>query len=84
MPRLERDSSANASWLQAAQPDANGQGLERLPGLAFAFEQFALNIPAAADKLLKLDSAPALEFDPRDQPLPGAWRPPGSARRAAV
>ena len=61
MPRLERDSSANASWLQAGQPDANGQGLERLPGLAFAFEQFALNIPAAADKLMKLDSAPALK-----------------------
>jgi len=34
---------------------------ERLPGLTFAFEQFALNIPAAAGGLLKLDAAPTLD-----------------------
>ena len=62
MPRAERESSAaSAPWLQGAQPDSAGQAIERLPGLAFAFEQFALNIPAAAGSLLKLETAPTLD-----------------------
>jgi flagellar motor switch protein FliM len=62
MPRAERESStASAPWLQGAQPDAAIQAFERLPGLAFAFEQFALNIPAAAGSLLKLDVPPTLD-----------------------
>ena len=62
MPRAERESSAaSAPWLQGAQPDSAGQAIERLPGLAFAFEQFALNIPAAAGSLLKLEAAPTLD-----------------------
>jgi flagellar motor switch protein FliM len=62
MPRAERESSAaSAPWLQGAQPDSAGQAIERLPGLAFAFEQFALNIPAAAGSLLKLEGPPTLE-----------------------
>jgi len=62
MPRAERESSAaSAPWLQSAQPDSAGQAIERLPGLAFAFEQFALNIPAAAGSLLKLETAPTLD-----------------------
>ncbi len=61
MPRTERESAASAPWLQSAQPDSAGQAFERLPGLAFAFEQFALNIPAAAGSLLKLEAAPTLE-----------------------
>ena len=62
MRRAERESSAaSAPWLQGAQPDSAGQAIERLPGLAFAFEQFALNVPAAAGSLLKLDVAPTLD-----------------------
>jgi flagellar motor switch protein FliM len=62
MPRAERENStASAPWLQGAQPDAAIQAFERLPGLAFAFEQFALNIPAAAGSLLKLDVPPKLD-----------------------
>ncbi|MGA2491653.1 MAG: FliM/FliN family flagellar motor switch protein [Roseiarcus sp.] len=62
MPRAERENSTtSAPWLQGAQPDSAGQAFERLPGLAFAFEQFALNIPAAAGSLLKLDAAPTLD-----------------------
>ena len=61
MPRAERESAASAPWLQGAQPDSVGQAIERLPGVVFAFEQFALNIPAAAGSLLKLESAPTLE-----------------------
>ena len=62
MPRAEREgSAASAPWLQGAQPDSAGQAIERLPGLAFAFEQFALNIPAAAASLLKLEEAATLD-----------------------
>jgi flagellar motor switch protein FliM len=61
MPRAERESAASAPLLQGAQPDSVGQAIERLPGVVFAFEQFALNIPAAAGSLLKLESAPTLE-----------------------
>ena len=62
MPRAERESSAtSAPWLQGAQPDSPGLAIERLPGLAFAFEQFALNVPAAAGSLLKLEAAPTLD-----------------------
>jgi flagellar motor switch protein FliM len=62
MPRAERENTtASAPWLQGAQPDSAGQAFERLPGLAFALEQFALNIPAAAGSLLKLDAAPTVE-----------------------
>jgi len=61
MPRAERESAASAPWLQGAQLDSAGQAIERLPGVVFAFEQFALNIPAAAGSLLKLESAPTLE-----------------------
>ena len=61
MPRAERENAASAPWLQGAPPDSAGQALERLPGVVFAFEQFALNIPAAAGSLLKLESAPTLE-----------------------
>ena len=60
-PRGTRKLAASAPWLQGAQPDSAGQAIERLPGLAFAFEQFALNIPAAAGSLLKLEAAPTLE-----------------------
>ena len=61
MARAERDGAASAPWLQGAQPDSAGQAMERLPGLAFAFEQFALNIPAVTASLLKLDGAPTLD-----------------------
>ena len=61
MARAERDGAASAPWLQGAQPDSAGQAIERLPGLAFAFEQFALNIPTAATSLLKLEGAPTLD-----------------------
>jgi len=62
MARAERESSAaSAPWLQGAQADSAGQAFERLPGLAFALEQFALNIPAATGSLLKLDAAPTID-----------------------
>jgi flagellar motor switch protein FliM len=61
MPRAEREGAASAPWLQGAQPDSAGQAIERLPGLAFAFQQFALNIPAALGSLLKLDAAPTVD-----------------------
>ena len=61
MPRAERENpAASAPWLQGAQPDSAGQSIERLPGLTFAFEQFALNVPAAAGSLLKLETPPTL------------------------
>ncbi len=61
MPRAERDGASSAPWLQGAQPEPAGQAIERLPGLAFAFEQFALNVPAAAGGLLKLEGAPTVD-----------------------
>ena len=61
MPRAEREGAASAPWLQGGQPDSAGQAMERLPGVVFAFEQFALNIPAATGSLLKLQSEPTLE-----------------------
>lgn len=61
MVRAERDGAASAPWLQGAQSESAGPAIERLPGLAFAFEQFALNIPAAAGGLLKLEGAPTLD-----------------------
>ncbi len=68
MARAERESAASAPWLQSAQPDSAGQTIDRLPGLTFAFEQFALNIPAAVGNLLKLDGAADAGCDPRGQP----------------
>jgi flagellar motor switch protein FliM len=61
MPREEREAAAGASWLHSAQPEAAGPPIERLPGLAFALEQFALNIPEALASFCKLAGAPALE-----------------------
>ncbi len=43
----ERDSATAATWLHSAQPDTPGLSLERMPGLAFALAQFALNVPEA-------------------------------------
>ena len=61
MPRVEREGAASARWFQAAQPEATGQALDRLPGMVFAFEQFALNLPTSSGRLVKLETAPALE-----------------------
>lgn len=61
MAREEREAAAGASWLQSAQPEAAGAPIERLPGLTFALEQFALNIPEAVASLCKLAGAPAVE-----------------------
>jgi len=62
MARAERENAAaSAPWLQGAQPDSAAQSIDRAPGLAFALEQFALNIPAAAASLLKLETAPTLD-----------------------
>ena len=61
MPREEREAAAGASWLHSAQPEAAGAPIERLPGLTFALEQFALNIPEAIASFCKLAGAPALE-----------------------
>jgi flagellar motor switch protein FliM len=52
----ERDNAGSAPWLQSSQPDQPGLAIERLPGLAFALEQFALNIPEALAPLCKAQS----------------------------
>ena len=61
MPRAEHEAAASAPWLNGAQPEAAAAPIERLPGLAYAFEQFALNIPEAVASFCKLAGAPALE-----------------------
>ena len=49
----ERDSAATAPWLQTPQPDHPGLSIERMPGLAFALGQFALDVPEALASLCK-------------------------------
>jgi flagellar motor switch protein FliM len=61
MPREEREAAAGAPWLHSAQPESAGPAMEELPGLAFALEQFALNIPEATASLCKFAGAPTLE-----------------------
>ncbi|THD49328.1 MAG: hypothetical protein E7774_01415 [Bradyrhizobium sp.] len=61
MPRAEHEAAASAPWLNGAQPEAAAAPIERLPGLVYAFEQFALNIPEAILSLHRLAGAPALE-----------------------
>ncbi len=52
----ERDSAATAPWLQGSQPDQPALSIERMPGLVFALEQFALNVPEALTPLCKAQS----------------------------
>jgi flagellar motor switch protein FliM len=61
MPREEREAAATAPWLHSAQPESAAPAMEELPGLVFALEQFALNIPEATASLCKLAGAPELE-----------------------
>ena len=61
MPREEREAAAGAPWLHSAQPESAGPAMEALPGLVFALQQFALNIPEATASLCKLVGAPTLE-----------------------
>jgi len=56
----ERDGAA-APWLQGPQPDHPGVAIERLPGLAFALEQFALNVREALAPLCKARASGTME-----------------------
>ncbi len=49
----ERDSAATAPWLQSPQPDQPGLSIERMPGLVFALQQFALSVSEALTPLCK-------------------------------
>ncbi len=57
----ERDSAAMASWLQGPQSDHLGLSIERMPGLAFALEQFVLNVPQALSPLCKASSSGTID-----------------------
>jgi flagellar motor switch protein FliM len=50
MPIEDRDIATTAPWLQTSQSDLS---IERMPGLGFAIEQFALNISEALAPLYK-------------------------------
>jgi flagellar motor switch protein FliM len=49
----DRDGAASAPWARAAQADHGGLAIERMPGLAYALEQFALNAPEEMAPLFK-------------------------------
>jgi flagellar motor switch protein FliM len=57
----ERDSAAAAPWLQTSQSDQTGLSLERMPGLVFALEQFALNVPGTLAPLCKAQSSGTID-----------------------
>lgn len=52
----ERDSSATAPWLHGPQSDQPGLSIERMPGLVFALQQFALGVAEALGPLCKASS----------------------------
>jgi flagellar motor switch protein FliM len=52
----ERDSAATAPWLQTSQSDQPGLSIERMPGLVFALQQFALGVAEALGPLCKASS----------------------------
>ena len=84
MPRDEREAAASAPWLSAAQPDPAGPAIERLPGLVFALEQFALNIPEAAASFCKLEGAPTLEATRATSLFEAIGRARPSSRRCCI
>jgi len=49
----DRDGAAAAPWARSAQSDHAGLAVERLPGFAYALEQFALNAPEELAPLCK-------------------------------
>lgn len=53
----ERDSAPTAPWLQSSQSDQPGLSIERMPGLVFALEQFALSVSEALTPLCKASSS---------------------------
>ena len=57
----ERDGAATTSWLQGAQSDHPGLSIGRMPGLAFALEQFALGVPGTLSPLCKASSSGAID-----------------------
>ncbi len=60
MPIEERDG-ATAPWLQGPQTDHPGVAIERMPGLAFALEQFAMNVREALAPLCKARASGTVE-----------------------
>ena len=65
----ERDSAAAAPWLQGPQPDYAGLSIERMPGLAFALEQFALNVSGGAGASLQSVLVRNDRRDETDEPV---------------
>jgi flagellar motor switch protein FliM len=53
----EHDSAAHASWLQGGQSDHSGLSIDRMPGIAFALEQFALSVPDTLAPLCKASTS---------------------------
>jgi flagellar motor switch protein FliM len=57
----EHESAAAASWLQGASPDGGGLSIERMPGLAYALEQFSLGVADMLAPFCKASSAGAVD-----------------------
>jgi flagellar motor switch protein FliM len=57
----EHDSAAQAPWLHGAQADHSGLSIERMPGIAFALEQFALSVPDTLAPLCKASSSGTID-----------------------
>src|SRR5208282_6591630 len=53
MATEEHDGAAAAPWVRNPQPEHPDLSVERMPGLAFAVEQFALNVSEALATLCK-------------------------------
>lgn len=61
MAAEDHESVATAPWLQGASPDYSGLSIERMPGLAYALEQFALGAPDALAPLCKASASGAID-----------------------
>lgn len=57
MAQTEHESAPASSWLQGAAPDSAGLSIERMPGLAYALEQFLLGVADVVAPFCKASSA---------------------------
>jgi flagellar motor switch protein FliM len=57
----EHQTVASAAWLQGASPESGGLSIERMPGLAYALEQFSLSVADTLAPFCKASSAGAVE-----------------------
>lgn len=57
----EHESASPAPWLQGPQADGASLSIERMPGLAYALEQFALNVGDALAPFCKASSAGTID-----------------------